>query len=39
MRWPEFAWYVAGLFATDSRLNRHFFPPKNREPGTDSPEP
>jgi hypothetical protein len=34
MRWPEFEWLVSGLFAVDSRLRRHFFPPP--EPGTET---
>lgn len=28
MLWPEFDWLVSGLFAADTRLYRHFFPPK-----------
>lgn len=36
MRWPEFDWLVSGLFAADTRLYRHFFPPK-RDPN-DEPE-
>jgi hypothetical protein len=32
MRWPEFAWLLAGLFVTeDSRLRRTLFPPKSDE--------
>ena len=28
MRWPEFDHLVSGLLAADTRLHRHFFPPK-----------
>jgi hypothetical protein len=31
MPWPEFSWFVGGLFSADTRLRRHFAPPDETE--------